>query len=81
MENERASAGPEYPSGICRERTRHNEFINGGAALEVRIDADQRFGPKAPARVNGFNLRAKILSPNLRERAGKALVVIHESAI
>ena len=47
----------------------------------MRINGDQRLGPKAPARVNCVNLVSDILGADLGERASEARVIRNERAI
>ena len=49
------------------ERSIGDERLDRGATLEVRIDADQRLGPEAPARVDCLDLSSDILGADLRE--------------
>ena len=47
----------------------------------MRIDGDQRFRPKAPARIDRIDLISDILGADLGERASEARVVRNECAI
>jgi len=47
----------------------------------MRLDGNQRLGPKAPTGVNFVDLITNILGADLGEGAGKARVVRNERAI
>ena len=63
------------------ERSICDQRLDRGATLVMRIDGDQRFGPKAPARVDSVNLISDVLGADLGERASEARVVVNECAI
>jgi hypothetical protein len=54
---------------------------DGGPTLKMRIDGDERFGSEAVAGVDFFYLLTNVRRSNLRERAGKTLVIADQRAI
>ena len=81
VKRDRLPVDPEDAGHIRMERSICDQRLDRGAPLVMRIDGDQRLGPKAPARVDCVNLVSDILGADLGERASKALVVRDERAI
>ena len=81
VKSDRFAVDPKDSRHIRTERSISNERLDGGAPLEMRVDGDQRLGPKAPACVDRVNLVSDILAADLGERASEARVIRDERAI
>ena len=81
VKGDRLPVDPKDAGHIRMERSICDERLDRGAPLVMRIDGDQRLGPKAPARVDCVNLVSDILGADLGERASEARVVRNECAI
>jgi len=81
VKGDRLPIDPEDAGHIRMPQSLSNERLDRSASLEMRIEGDQRLGPKAPARIDCINLISDILGTDLRERAGEARVVRNERTI
>jgi len=72
---------PEDACDVRMKRSICDERVDRGTPLEMRIDGDQRLGPKAPARIDCVNLFPDILGADLGERASETRVIRDECAI
>ncbi len=81
VKGDRLPVDPEDTCYIRMERSVRDQRLDRGAHLEMRVDGDQRLGPKAPARVDCVNLVSDIPGADLGERASEARVVRNECAI
>ena len=81
VKGDRLPVDPKDAGHVRMERSLSNERLDRGAPLEMRIDGDQRLGPKAPARVDCVNLISDILGADLGERASKARVISYKRSI
>jgi hypothetical protein len=71
----------EYASGGLSERASANQLIDRVPVLESWVNAYERLRPKTIAAVDRLDLLANIEGSNLRERAGKPLVIADQGTI
>jgi hypothetical protein len=68
---DRLPVDPKNACHIGMERSISNERLDRSALLEMRVDADQRLGPKALARIDFVNLISDIRGADLSKRASE----------
>ena len=81
VKGDRLPIDPKDAGHIRMERSICDQCLDRGATLVMRIDGDQRLGPKALARIDFVDLFSDVLGANLCEGASEALVVRYECAI
>lgn len=81
VKGDRLPVDPEHTRHIRMELSICDERLDRRALLEMRVDGDQRLGPKASGRVDFVHLVSDILGADLGERASEAHVVRNECAI
>ena len=81
VKSDRLPVDTEYARRVRMQRSVGRQIRDRCAALEIRIDADERFGPEAIRRVDLLDLRDGCPAPESGEGTSKALVVAYERAI
>jgi hypothetical protein len=81
VRRQRLAVDAEDASGSRVQRSVGNKAVDGVAAFETGINADQRLRPEAIAGVKLLDLLLDVRSADQRERAGKPLVIVHQRLI
>jgi hypothetical protein len=81
IKGDRLPVDPKDASHVGMQQSVRNQRLDRRPPLVMRIDADQRFRPEAPTRVDRIDLISDVTSADLCERASKTRVIRDDGSI